>query len=904
MINRFLSLPIRAQLLWVITASISVALLTAGSVLSVTTYKTAHTALFKRLQTQARIAAVNSSAAVSFDDPEAAARTLAGLEADSAIVEAKLLRTDGSLLAHAAFGPNRELTSNPIEVRADVLFPDKIGTVVLRASTGEVDSDITRQLLTLSLVMGSVLALAFIVAAKLQELISRPITALADAVGRVEHSQDFGDRVPVQGSYEVRELVRSFNSMMSRLEAGATQLQAYQTGLEQQVAARTAELGTALEEARQAARAKSEFLTNMSHEIRTPMNGVIGMLDLLHGQPLGGEAWTMVETARNSADALLTLINDILDFSKIEAGKLVLENIDVEIRPLAEEIALLFTRQARKRNVEVSCAIHNDVPEVIGGDPTRLRQIISNLMGNAIKFTERGEVVIGIRVKQPRTAAADGQPAKPVLQILVHDTGIGMSPEAQHKLFSAFTQADSSTTRRYGGTGLGLAITKKLIDAMGGTIRVRSEPGRGSTFSIFLPLEVRSQASNAAPKPLIGVKALVVDDNETNRCIFEHYLDQEQMIHHSVASAQSGLDAVRIAAAAGAPFDVVLLDFAMPGMDGMDFLRELRADPLIAGTKCVVLSSLGGETEAGRALPVAGWLPKPVRKSQLHELLARVAGRGGALLRERPAAVPVTRFENAKVLLVEDNKVNQEVARRLLLTLGIASVLAEDGQRAVEAVKSSEFDLVLMDCQMPVMDGYETTRVIREWERERDRGRESRRVPVVAMTANALPGDREKCLAAGMDDYLTKPIKRDALAAALERWLTESGARPSAVPVAAAGSDSAPLNDQVFNQLASVMGEDMADLIDAYLSDTPVQVTAMLEALAAGDREVFRRAAHSLKASSAALGATQVETAARELESIARTGHDARAVLDSEVVRVLVDRLQAEFDRVRRRVRS
>jgi two-component system, sensor histidine kinase and response regulator len=904
MMNWLLSRRIRAQLMIVITTATGVALLLAGAVVAMTTYDAAHSALLSRLQTQARVAAINSSAAVSFDDADAAARTLRGFEADSAIVEAQVLRADGSLLARATFGEAPDSGIKLVDVSADIMFPERIGTVQLKASTAEIDAKTTHQIRNLCVVLVSVLAVALIVSAKLQELISSPIAALADAAGKVAQSQDFGLRVPARGSLELQELVEAFNSMLGKLEANSHQLQVYHTGLEREVAARTAELGTALVEAQQAARAKAEFLANMSHEIRTPMNGVIGMLDLLHTQALGRDSRTMVDTARNSADALLVLINDILDFSKLEAGKLTLENIDVELRPLAEDVALLFTRQASAKGVEVSCAVHNDVPPVIAGDPTRLRQILSNLMGNAIKFTAQGEVVLGIRVRKSRAKTIGGKTPE-MLQILVQDTGIGMTAEAQERLFSAFTQADNSTTRRYGGTGLGLAITKRLIDAMGGTIRVSSQAGRGSTFSVFIPLEARPVLPEIRSRHLVGLRALIVDDNETNRCVLEHYLAQEEMQYESVASARAALESLHAAAAAGNSFDVVLLDHVMPDMDGVEFLRAIRHDECVADVKCIVLSSLGGELLQEAELGVAAWLSKPVRKSQLYEVLARVAGRQSVQIPREQTGAPTAMFHDRRVLLVEDNLVNQEVARRLLATLGVQAEVVENGQQAVDAARGGEFDLVLMDCQMPVMDGYEATRTLRAWERS-DGG--DRHVPIIAMTANALPGDREKCLAAGMDDYLTKPIKREALAGALGRWLRASvaaieeqsapvdgapqsgqchtladGPAPeaSASELSAGGAlagespltiGQALIDEQLLTELADLMGEGMAELIETYLTDTSAQIAAMAQAIADCDHIVLTRAAHSLKASSAALGVVALESIAKQLEAHSLAG--------------------------------
>jgi CheY-like chemotaxis protein/HPt (histidine-containing phosphotransfer) domain-containing protein len=447
-----------------------------------------------------------------------------------------------------------------------------------------------------------------------------------------------------------------------------------------------------------------------------------------------------------------------------------------------------------------------------------------------------------------------------------------MTPEVQARLFEAFTQADDSTTRRYGGTGLGLAITKKLIDAMGGTIKVKSEPGKGSTFSVFLPLEVRSRVARTPPADLRNLKALIVDDNPTNRCILEHYLTHEAARFVSVGSAKAGLEAARTAAAVGAPFDVVLLDYQMPEMDGVGFLRELRGDPAIGRTQCIVLSSLGDRVAEAESLGVAAWLTKPVRRAQLHSLMADVAGRSTSvqpIQREKPAQA---HYAGARVLLVEDNRVNQEVAVRTLRTFDIEAQVVSDGAQAVARIRENAFDLILMDCQMPVMDGYEASRQIRIWEQGRG---ENAHLPIVAMTANALHGDREKCLAAGMDDYLPKPIKRDALAAVLAKWL------PAHAPAAQtdAGSDTkagrsasneSALDMAVLSELSEMMGEGIQTVIETYLNDTPEQLREIQQALSRQDRETLGRAAHSVKSSSYSLGAMVLGRTAEALEALAR----------------------------------
>jgi CheY-like chemotaxis protein/two-component sensor histidine kinase len=454
----------------------------------------------------------------------------------------------------------------------------------------------------------------------------------------------------------------------------------------------------------------------------------------------------------------------VLDFSKIEAGKLTLESIDVDIRSLVEEVATMFSTQAHAKGVEVTCAIHTDVPQLVRSDPTRLRQVLANLVSNAVKFTARGEVFVGVQaVHRPPGAAAAG----PVYQLLVSDTGIGIAPDAIDRLFEAFTQADGSTTRRYGGTGLGLAITKRLVDAFGGSIRVKSARGTGTTFSVFVPMQASTANVASERADLRNVKVLIVDDNPTNRCVLEHYLSYERAMYESASSAREGLEQLRAAARDGKPFDIVLLDYQMPEMDGIGFVRELRADTSIPATRCIVLSSLGDRTDESLVLGIDAWLTKPVRATQLRVTLHSVLLGGAVATAPTPSVVhpPVApKFSQARVLLVEDNDVNQKVAVRMLNVFGIEPSIAADGAQAVAAVRQGDFDLIFMDCQMPVMDGYAATAAIRELSA----------VPIVAMTANALDGDRERCIASGMNDFVSKPVKTDVLGAMLARWLSNT----------------------------------------------------------------------------------------------------------------------------------
>ncbi|MDD3449099.1 MAG: response regulator, partial [Gammaproteobacteria bacterium] len=509
------------------------------------------------------------------------------------------------------------------------------------------------------------------------------------------------------------------------------------------------------------ARAKSEFLASMSHEIRTPMHGVLGMLELIGNTALTEEQREYVDTARSSADSLLNLINDILDFTKIEAGRIELAQLEFDPALLVEEVTALLARSQSASGLEVACHIPAPLPTLVRGDPFRLRQVLTNLVGNAVKFTEAGEVVVRAEAE---AATEDGIR----LRFTIRDTGIGIDTATRERLFQVFYQADSTDTRRYGGTGLGLAISRQLVELMGGEIGVDSRPGLGSTFWFSVRLGRVAEEGRPQLAELAGLRALVVDDNATNRLILRDYLRHMGLQAVECGDGGTALEKLGAAAEAGNPLPVALLDLQMPGMDGLELARRIRADARLARTTLVLLSSVtpGDSERAG----IDAWLMKPVRQGQLQDALLTV------LRHDRPARPdPGAGAKNlsGRILLVEDNPVNQKVARSMLRKLGLDAEVAANGRAAMQRVASDRYDVILMDCQMPEMDGFEATTAIRRLEQERGLPR----TPVIAMTAAALAGDRDRCLDAGMDDFLSKPVKLGVLREAVMRWLPDAGAR-------------------------------------------------------------------------------------------------------------------------------